>query len=73
DLLLAYVSPGHAKQFTVNLSKLKPHLQATWWDPSSGASTTIGDIQNQQTATFTPPAKNTAGDTDWLLRLEAVR
>src|SRR5678815_618631 len=70
DLLLAYIPPAHTGSITVDMTKLSATIQARWFDPSNATYTTIGAFSNTGTHAFTPPANNSAGDTDFLLVLE---
>lgn len=71
DLLLAYIPPAHTGSITVDMTKMAASSRARWYDPSNGALTDIGVFLNTGTRSFTPPATNGAGDTDFLLVLEA--
>jgi hypothetical protein len=58
----------------LNLVKLRGALQARWFDPTDGASRPIVDFSSDDslTASISSPAKNSAGDPDWVLILEAA-
>lgn len=71
DLLLAYVPPSHSGSVTVDMTKLRGTVTARWWDPTNATYTAIGSIANTGTHAFTTPGNNSAGDGDWLLRLDA--
>jgi hypothetical protein len=60
---------------TLNLSKLSRALQAQWFDPTDGSSRRINDLGsvNSPSMTVSAPAKNSAGDADWVLILDATR
>ncbi len=62
-----------ARTITVNMSSLKAHANATWFDPANGAYTRIpgGPFANMGTRQFTPPGNNHDGDSDWVLLLDA--
>jgi hypothetical protein len=64
-----------ARTITVNLASLKANASAKWFDPTNGAYTSIPGqpFPNQGTRTFTPPEKNHAGDSDWVLLLDASK
>jgi hypothetical protein len=49
-------------------------VQVRWFDPTSGALKSMEDspVPNQGRRNFTPPGKNAAGNTDWVLVLEGV-
>ena len=71
DLLLAYVPPAHTGSVTIDMTKLGASVTARWWDPTNATFTAIGTFANTGTHAFTTPGNNSAGDTDWLLVLEA--
>ncbi len=62
-----------ARTITVNMANLKAPANAKWFDPTSGAYTTIpgGPFANSGTRQFTPQGKNQDGDNDWVLLLDA--
>ena len=67
DYLFVYTAAG--KSFTVLLGKIKgTTLNAYWYDPRNGKTTTIGKIQNSGTKTFTPPSAGYGQD--WVLVLD---
>ncbi len=72
DLLVAYASPQHARSFDIDLTVMKGECRARWWDPTSGQHHPIGRFRNAL-QTFTPPAKNSRGDTDWVLHVDLSR
>lgn len=72
DLLLAYIPPAHSGSITVDMTKLATPAIARWFDPTNASFTAIGTISNTGTHAFTPPATNSAGDTDFLLVLDAL-
>ena len=61
------------RTITVDLSKLAGPTTARWYDPTSGDYVAAGDspLLNRGKKEFTPPGKNVAGDSDWVLMLEA--
>jgi hypothetical protein len=61
------------RTITVNMSSLKGHTTAKWFDPTSGKVQTIsgGPLPNSGVHQFTPPGKNRDGDGDWVLLLNA--
>lgn len=69
-LLVAYFSPAHASSVTVDMTKLRAPALARWFDPTSGAYKVHGTVANSAPATFAPPGRNSAGDGDWVLRLD---
>lgn len=62
-----------ARAVTIAMSSLKNSVAAQWFDPTTGIYQAIpgGPIPNSGTRQFTPPAKNHAGDSDWILLLNA--
>ena len=70
-LVIAYMPT--ARNITVDMSKLAASATARWYDPTTGAFTTIAGspLANSGVRTFTPPANNHAdGYNDWVLVLE---
>ncbi len=70
-LVIAYMPT--ARGITVDMSKLAATATARWYDPTSGAFTTVAGspLPNSGTRTFTPPANNHGdGYNDWVLVLE---
>ncbi|MGN9810206.1 apiosidase-like domain-containing protein [Micromonospora sp. BQ11] len=73
-LVMAYLpSTGTGtRTLTVNMTRLtSPSVAAKWFNPASGAYTTIGTFANTGSRTFTTPGNNGANMNDWLLILEA--
>lgn len=72
SLLLAYIPPANGGPITIDMTQMRGSTTARWWDRSSGTYTAIASgIANTGTHVFTTPGSNTAGDADWLLRLDA--
>lgn len=73
SLVAAYMPT--ARQITVNLASLRGPASAQWFDPADGTYTTIpgGLFINRGERRFTPPGKNSGGDSDWILLLTASR
>jgi hypothetical protein len=71
-LVMAYMPTIRA--ITVDMSKLSGSATARWYDPSDGTYTMISGspFVNTGTQQFTPPGKNSDGDGDWILVLEAT-
>jgi autotransporter-associated beta strand protein len=73
-LAMAYTPSAHT--LTVDLAKLSGPVIAHWFDPTSGAYTTISGspFPNSGTHDFTTPGNNSAGNGngDWVLVLEAA-
>lgn len=69
---LAYLPTARA--ITVNLGKLAGPATAFWVDPTAGTTRKIeGSPFPASRQTFTPPSKNSAGESDWVLLLESAR
>jgi len=66
-------TPVLTNDLVVALSKMAGAVTARWYDPSAGTYTAISGspFANSGTHTFIPPGKNSAGDTDWVLLLQA--
>lgn len=60
-----------ARTVTVNLSKMKSAVTASWFDPASAATNPVDGpaFENKGTRTFRPSGKNADGDSDWVLVL----
>jgi hypothetical protein len=73
--LLAYiptVGGTESRTLTVDMSALAGPARARWWDPSTGASTSIGTgLPNAGGRSFTSPGANAGGQNDWLLVVES--
>jgi hypothetical protein len=70
SLGMAYF-PSHTT-LTVNMTKMRGPTLARWFDPTDGENTTIASgLPNTGSKTFTPPATNAAGGSDWVLELQA--
>jgi Protein of unknown function (DUF4038)/Putative collagen-binding domain of a collagenase len=71
--VLVYVPT--ARTITVNMTNLKASAAGKWFDPSNGAYTSIAGspFANKGTQQFTPPGNNHAGDSDWVLLLDASK
>ncbi len=70
-LVIAYMPT--ARSITVDMSKLAATATARWYDPTTGAFTTVAGspLPNSGVRTFTPPAnQHTDGYADWALILE---
>lgn len=67
DYLFVYSAAG--EPFTVNMGKISgSKVKSYWYDPRSGETTSVGEMDNQGTQSFTPP---TAGNgQDWILILD---
>jgi hypothetical protein len=70
-LAMAYLPQGGT--IRVALGKLQGGITARWFDPTNNQFRTIAGspFSNRGKQQFTPPGKNSAGDPDWVLVLEA--
>jgi hypothetical protein len=70
-LLVAYDPEGQS--VSVDTMQLKGRLRARWFDPTSGSSTDVAGspLLSKGTHTFVPPGRNSAGEEDWVLILQA--
>jgi Protein of unknown function (DUF4038)/Putative collagen-binding domain of a collagenase len=66
---LAY-TPGSAT-LTVDMSRFSGPVTAVWYDPASGASSSVAGspFTNSGSVDFATPGSNSAGDPDWVLLL----
>lgn len=73
-LLVAYIPPAHSGSVTIDVTILKSHRRARWFDPTSGKYSDIQTVPFSNTGTheFTPPGTNSAGEGDWVLVLEGL-
>jgi hypothetical protein len=62
------------RTITVDLRRLRPNVDAHWYDPTTGRFVAIGGspFPNTDERSFTPPATNASGDDDWVLVLTAA-
>ncbi len=69
--IVAYMPTS--RTITVNMATLKAPASARWFDPTNGKYKTIpgGPFANTGARQFTPPVRNNAGASDWVLLLEA--
>jgi hypothetical protein len=70
-LVLAYLPT--IRTITVDMSKLASMTTARWYDPTNGQYTDLdgSPFANRGSKEFTPPGRNSSGDSDWVLVLEA--
>jgi len=60
------------RTITVDMGALSGPVTAQWYDPTSGVYLTIATGQpNTGLSNFAPPGKNSVGDDDWVLILDA--
>ena len=71
SLVMAYLPT--IRTILVDMSKLASKAIARWYDPTSGGYADIhgSPFANTGHRSFTPPGKNSSGDGDWVLVLEA--
>ncbi len=71
SLFAAYLPS--TRTVTVDVSRLRPQITAQWFDPSNNTYAAIAGspFANTGTHDFTPPAKNSGGDGDFVLVLES--
>jgi len=71
SLAVAYLPT--IRPIAVDMSKLAGSAKARWYDPTSGKYQKASDVTlpNAGRRWFTPPGANSAGDSDWVLLLEA--
>jgi hypothetical protein len=67
---VAYFANGGSA--TVNMGNMAGTTTARWYDPTSGAYTTLPEspLANSGQHTFAAPSKNASGDPDWVLLLQ---
>jgi hypothetical protein len=66
--LLVYSASG--QPFTLKLDKLAGRARAAWYDPRTGKSTDVGNVDNKGTHRFTPPTSGPGND--WVLTLDVA-
>jgi len=71
SMVLAYLP--EIREVTIKMSALSGPVTARWFDPTSNSFTNISGspFPNSGKHKFDPPGKNTGGDGDWVLVLEA--
>lgn len=70
NCIVAYAPDANGTSaFSIDMTLMGGPTLARWFDPASGAFTTIGVIAASGTHSFTPPGANSAGDDDWVLML----
>ena len=75
SLLIAYIPPAHQGSIGVDLGTIKNNITASWFDPTNGMYKKITGtaLSSKGTHTFTPPGKNSRGETDWVLVLRSIK
>jgi hypothetical protein len=71
SLVMAYIPA--IRTITVDMSKLAAPTSARWYDPTNGRYVDVSGspFANCGAKEFIPPGKNSTGDGDWVLVLEA--
>lgn len=69
SLLVAYIPPAHKGEVNVDLRVLSQPGFAYWFDPTDGRYMPVeaSPVMNKGVREFVPPAKNYAGESDWVL------
>jgi Putative collagen-binding domain of a collagenase/Protein of unknown function (DUF4038) len=72
SLAMAYMPS--IRTVTVDMSKLATISTARWYDPTNGEYIDVSGspFANTGSRQFTPPGKNSAGDGDWVLVIDAL-
>jgi hypothetical protein len=73
DGKLAIVYTPAVRALTFNMAKMTGTTTVRWYDPTSGAFTTVAGspFGNTGSQSFTPPGNNSTGSPDWVLVFEA--
>jgi hypothetical protein len=73
SLAVAYLPNGGAIQ--VAMDRLHGAVDASWFDPTSGQYRSVegSPFENKGKRGFSPPGKNSTGDSDWVLLLQTSR
>jgi hypothetical protein len=70
DYAMFYTYTG--KDFMVNMGKIEgAKVKASWYDPRTGKTTVVGEINNKGVQKFNPPAEPKDGN-DWVLILDKI-
>jgi len=71
SLVVVYMPTG--RTITVNMGALRGSTSARWFDPTIGSYQDVpgSPFPKSGSHSFTPPAKNHDGDSDWVLLLDA--
>jgi hypothetical protein len=71
SLVIAYLPT--IRTVTVDMSKVAHGATPRWFDPTNGkfADVVGSPVANGGSRQFTPPGRNSSGDSDWVLVLEA--
>jgi hypothetical protein len=75
SFLAAYLPPAHKGGVNVDLRVLSKSGFAYWFDPTDGRYVPVerSPVSNKGTRVFMPPAKNHAGESDWVLVVSTER
>ncbi len=70
----ALIFTAHGKPFTVEATRLGRDVAARWFDPTTGRLTDLkpNPLHEGGQPQHVPPGLNGAGDSDWVLLLEAT-
>jgi Protein of unknown function (DUF4038)/Putative collagen-binding domain of a collagenase len=70
-LVIAYIPT--VRPFSVDMSKLSGSATGRWFDPTSGRYRVVegSPYANSGLRQFTPPGRNSSGESDWVLVLQA--
>ena len=72
SLAVAYIPPAHSGSITVDMGVMSGLSQARWFDPTNASYINIGTgLPNSGTRVFSPPGSNSAGENDWVLRIDS--
>ena len=69
SMLVAYIPPAHKGEVKVDLTLLSKPGFAYWFDPTDERYIPVEGVTftNKAVKSFTPPAQNNAGESDWVL------
>lgn len=67
----AFVYTYSGKTIPVNMDKFKAKVKASWFDPRTGNTSQIGEVENNGTHEFDPPGEKEDGN-DWVLVLDEI-
>ncbi|TKC10119.1 DUF4038 domain-containing protein [Pedobacter polaris] len=68
--VMAYTYTG--KDFSLNMGRIDgTKVKALWYDPRTGKSTAIGEVENKGIQNFNPPGEPKDGN-DWVLILDKI-
>ena len=72
SLVIAYMPTS--RTITIDMSQLAGPTSARWFDPTNGKYADISGspFANTTKRQFTPPGRNSSGDSDWVLVLSAL-